>query len=76
VASVREPKKARQEARPDQLPPIYEHADQCCSAWSVYRQAIDGWGATLRLCLILAIRWGVPVSGGVRIVILLLSHVH
>lgn len=51
--------------------------DQDCSAWSVYRQAIDsGWGSTCRLCLILAVRWGVPVSGGAYVARLLLMHVH
>ena len=48
-----------------------------CSAWSVYRHAIeDGWGATFRLCLILAVRWGVPVAGGVKLVSLLLGLMH
>ncbi len=35
-----------------------------------------GWGPTFRLCLILAVRWGVPLSGGVKLASLLLSHVH
>jgi hypothetical protein len=52
-------------------------SDQHCSAWSVYRQAIDdGWGSTCRLCLILAVRWGVPVSGGLYVARLLLEHIH
>jgi hypothetical protein len=52
-------------------------SDLPCSAWSVYRQAIDdGWGSTCRLCLILAVRWGVPVSGGLEAAKLVLAHVH
>ena len=52
-------------------------SDEPCSAWSVYRHAIDdGWGATCRLCLILAVRWGVPVVGGMKLASLLLGHLH
>jgi hypothetical protein len=48
-----------------------------CTAWSVYRQAMEsGWGATCRLCLILAMRWGVPLTAGVKVVSLLLGHFH
>ena len=47
------------------------------SSWEVYRQAMnDGWGSTCRLCLILVVRWGIPVSAGVKLTGLLLSHVH
>lgn len=47
------------------------------SSWDVYRQAMDdGWGSTCRLCLILVVRWGVPMSGGVKLAGMLLSHIH
>jgi hypothetical protein len=52
-------------------------SDAPWSAWSVYRQAIeDGWGSTCRLCLILLVRWGIPVTGGVKLVSLLMGHIH
>jgi hypothetical protein len=45
------------------------------SSWEVYRQAMnDGWGSTCRLCLILVVRWGMPVSGGVKLAGMLLPH--
>ena len=53
------------------------YGDQRCSAWIVYHHAIEGgWGSTCRLCLVLAVRWGVPVTGGLKVVTLLLNHVH
>lgn len=46
-----------------------------CTAWSVYRQAVeDGWGSTCRLCLILAVRWGIPVTAVVKLIGLLRGH--
>ena len=49
-----------------------------CTAWSVYRDAIDdGWGATCRLCLILIFRWGFPVTAfavALKFILILLGH--
>lgn len=36
--------------------------------------ANGGWGVTLRLCLILAVWWGLPTAGAVRVAALLLAH--
>jgi len=35
---------------------------------------LGGWGPTARLCLILAVQWGIPVSGAVRAAGLVLPH--
>jgi hypothetical protein len=60
-----------------QAPPDADTQLERWSAWGMYRQAInDGWGATCRLCLILLFRWGVPVSGGVKLASMLLGHIH
>jgi hypothetical protein len=45
-------------------------------AWITYREAMNsGWGATSRLCLILTVRWGLPVSGVVKLTSVVLAHV-
>jgi hypothetical protein len=54
--------------------------EQPCTKWSVYRHAIeDGWGSTLRLCLILAMSlggFGVLAATVVKIVSILWGHAH
>jgi hypothetical protein len=70
---------------PDQVPAAERRlartaGEQPCSKWSVYRHAIeDGWGATLRLCLILAVSlggFGVLAATAVKIVSILWGHTH
>jgi hypothetical protein len=44
-------------------------------AWFTYWSAVDkGWGATCRLCLILVVRWGLPVSAAMKLAGLVLGH--
>jgi hypothetical protein len=73
------------QAAPSALTPVREvgrrlariESGERCTAWSVYRDAIDdGWGATCRLALILLVRWSAPVAGGVKLVSILLGHPH
>jgi hypothetical protein len=59
-------------------PPVAPGSDaglQAPAPWAVYREAmLGGWGPTVRLCLILAVRWGIPVAGLVRLTGLVLAH--
>lgn len=58
-------------------PPTRSAPSQHSYAWLTYWAAADkGWGVTLRLCLILAVRWGVPVSGAVKLASIMLAHGH
>ncbi len=58
------------------LPPPVARARRIQSdVWLTYWSAVEkGWGATCRLCLILTVRWGLPISVAVKLTSMLLGH--
>jgi hypothetical protein len=45
------------------------------TSWDTYREAMNGgWGATLRLCMILIARWGLPVSATFQFAYTFFAH--
>jgi hypothetical protein len=47
------------------------------AAWATFRFAIEqGWGATIRLCLLMIVGFGVPGYGLTRLAGELLARVH
>jgi hypothetical protein len=47
------------------------------TAWDTYQEAMHGgWGTTIRLCLILIARWGLPISATVQLLCSFFPHAH